>query len=135
MSSERFVLELDLSASPAEVCAAWLDEAAHSEYTGAPAQIDPTVGGTFTAWDGYISGTTQTIEAPQRIVQAWRTSEFADADPDSLLELRFTDNGAGGTRLTLAHSNIPTGQGKRYEQGWRDFYFEGMTAFFGNGVD
>ena len=39
----------------------WLDSDEHSAFTGSPAQIDPGVGGKFTAWEGYIYG--KTLEA------------------------------------------------------------------------
>ena len=55
---------------------AWLDSEAHSAFTGSPAQIDPQVGGQFTAWDGYIQGQTLETEPFRRILQAWRTTEF-----------------------------------------------------------
>jgi hypothetical protein len=36
---------------------AWLSSADHTKFTGSAADIDPSIGGKFTAWDGYISGT------------------------------------------------------------------------------
>jgi len=35
----------------------------------------------------------------------------------------------GGTRITLRHSNLPV-DGTGYEQGWRDYYFTPMQAYF-----
>ncbi|HZY42176.1 MAG TPA: SRPBCC domain-containing protein, partial [Anaerolineae bacterium] len=93
------------------------------------AQIDPRVGGAHSAWDGYITGTTLELETDRRIVQSWRTSEFPADSPDSRLEI-VLEAVAGGTRLTLKHSNIPAGQGASYESGWAENYFEPMTAYF-----
>jgi activator of HSP90 ATPase len=107
----------------------WLDSSAHAAFTGSTAEIDPIVGGAFTAWDGYILGTTLELDPPHRILQHWRTTEFPPECPDSLLELLFTPVD-GGTRLTLNHTEIPDGQGAMYAEGWQDYYFVPMQEFY-----
>jgi activator of HSP90 ATPase len=92
------------------------------------AEIDPRPGGAFQAWDGYITGTTLELEPGRRIVQSWRTSDFAPDDPDSRIEV-LLEPAAEGTLFTLHHTNIPDGQ-SGYEEGWRDNYFDPMRAFF-----
>ena len=87
----------------------WLDSDEHSAFTGSPAQIDPGVGGKFTAWDGYINGKTLKAEPFQRIVQAWRTTEFPEQTPDSQLEI-LVEEVDGGAKVTLIHTDIPDGQ-------------------------
>ncbi len=130
MSTESFELHITLATPPDQVFEAWLDDEEHSAFTGGEARIDPEVGGAFTAWDGYIEGRTLIKEPPRRIVQSWRTSDFAADDADSQIELIFDDDGKGGTKLTLRHSAIPEGQSARYEQGWREFYFDTMVEYF-----
>ncbi len=112
-----------------QIYKAWLDSEAHTAFTGSPAQIDLDGGGNFTAWDGYISGRTLETEPFQRIVQAWRTTEFSEDSPDSRLEILIedVDNGA---RVTLVHSGIPEGQGDDYRLGWREYYFDPMQRYF-----
>jgi activator of HSP90 ATPase len=97
--------------------------------TGSPAKIDPRVGGKFSAWDGYITGTTLELKPHSRIVQAWRTSEFADGDPDSRVEVTLKAVHAG-TKVTLTHSIIPEGQAESYESGWEEWYFAPMRDYF-----
>lgn len=111
---------------------AWLDSQDHSAFTGSPAEIDPGVGGKFSAWDGYISGITLEVEPFRRILQAWRTTEFPEHSPDSQLEILIeeVDNGA---KVTLIHSDIPDGQGEDYLQGWEDYYFKPMQRYFSAG--
>ena len=124
-----FLVSDVLPAAPEAIYGAWLSSRDHGAMTGADAEIDPRPGGAFTAWDGYISGTTIELEPGRRIVQAWRTSEFDPADPDSRIEV-LLEAADGGTRITLNHSNIPDGQ-PDYEQGWRDNYFDPMREYFG----
>ncbi|MCL5257545.1 MAG: SRPBCC domain-containing protein [Chloroflexi bacterium] len=112
---------------------AWLSSEQHSAMTGSAAEIDARPGGRFTAWDGYISGTTTELQPPGRIVQSWRTTDFPEDAPDSRLEVCL-ETTKEGTRMTLKHAGIPAGQGAEYEQGWKDFYFEPMKEYFANPV-
>jgi activator of HSP90 ATPase len=93
-----------------------------SAFTESPAEIDNRIGGSFTAWDGYIEGKTLELEPNKRIVQSWRTTTFEDSTPDSKLEVVFEDDDLGA-KITLIHTNIPDGGGEEYKQGWIDFYF------------
>jgi activator of HSP90 ATPase len=108
---------------------AWLDSRKHGAFTGGGAVIDPAVGGKFTAWDGYIEGKTKELQPFKRIVQSWRTTNFPASSPDSELEV-FFETVERGTKITLRHSNIPTGQGQDYKQGWKDHYFTPMKEYF-----
>jgi len=123
---ELFVL---LSASPEEVYNAWLSSDEHSEFTDSVAEIDAKIGGKFTAWDGYIEGTTLELYPFTKIVQSWRTSDFPDDSPDSRLEVLLAPED-GKTKFTLIHSDIPEGQEEELEQGWKDFYFEPLEEYY-----
>jgi len=126
---ESLSMQIVLPVTPRDLCKAWLNSAEHSGFTGSLAKIVPHIGGAFTAWDGYISGKTLEIETPRHILQSWRTTEFPEGSPDSLLELLF-EPFEGGTRLTLNHSNIPDGQKEMYEEGWQEYYFSPMQDYF-----
>ncbi len=130
MSTDSLTLSEYFPVAPASLLARWLDPAWHARFTGgATAVIDALEGGEYSAWDGYIEGTTLTI-APDRIVQTWRTAEFDADDPPSRLDLHFAAEGAG-TRLTLQHDGIPVGQGDMYREGWEDHYFVHMRDVLG----
>jgi activator of HSP90 ATPase len=127
---ESFTLTTIMPASPKEIYDAWLSSQGHSQMTGSQAEVQGGSGGAFTAWDGYIWGKTLEVEADRRIVQAWRTSEFPKESPDSRLEITLEED-SNGTKITLTHTNIPEGQAEGYKQGWEDFYFTPMRAYFG----
>jgi uncharacterized protein YndB with AHSA1/START domain len=128
MSTESITLWEIFPASPREIYEAWLSSA-HGKMVGSTATVDPRVGGAFTAWDGYIRGTTLELEPYRRIVQAWRTTEFSAPSPDSRLEL-LLEQVEGGTRLTIRHTEIPEGLSASLEQGWIDHYFRPMKEYF-----
>lgn len=127
--AEDLRLSTVLPASAERIYRAWLDSREHGALTGGLAEIAPEVGGKFTAWDGYIQGTTLALEPYRRILQSWRTTDFPEESPDSRLEVLFEEVEAG-TRLTLLHSDIPEGQAEDYRQGWEDYYFTPMLAYF-----
>ncbi len=126
----EFTVSDRLPAPPDAVYDAWMSSEGHAAMTGADARIDARAGGAFEAWDGYITGTTLALEPGRRIVQSWRTTEFADGDADSRIEV-LLEAADDGTLITLHHTEIPDGQ-SGYEQGWRDSYFEPMRAYFGH---
>ena len=127
--SEQLKMSVILPVSPQRVYEAWMDSAAHSDFTGSPAQINSNLGGEYSAWDGYISGKTIVLEPFRHIRQTWRTSEFPANAPDSILDIEIEVEGQG-SKLTLIHKEIPEGQSEQYRQGWEDFYFSTMKDYF-----
>jgi activator of HSP90 ATPase len=107
---------------------AWLNSVEHARMTGGSAQITDELGAEFTCWDGYIGGRNLTLEPFHRIIQSWRTSEFEDVDPFSLIEVLF-DAVGGGTKITIHHTNLPA-HGTQYEEGWKEAYFTPMKTYF-----
>jgi uncharacterized protein YndB with AHSA1/START domain len=128
--SDSIELEATIAATPEAIFDAWVDGEGHTAMTGSEAESDPRVGGRFTAWGGYITGTHEELERPRRIVQRWRTTEFPDDAPDSRVEIAL-EPADRGTRIRLTHTEIPDGQGPKYDDGWRAHYFEPMRAHFG----
>jgi activator of HSP90 ATPase len=108
---------------------AWLNSDEHSDFTGTKAVIRPSVASKFSAGDNYITGSNITIQPYGRIVQSWRTKDFPAGAVDSRLEILF-EKANGGTRITILHTNIPDGQAKTYEKGWKDHYFKPMKKYF-----
>src|SRR3989338_2505698 len=123
------ILTTTFPVSPEKIYQAWLTGKKHTAMTGAKATGTAKVGSKFTAWDGYIWGKNLTVVKNKKIVQSWRTSEFGDDDPDSVLTITLAKV-AGGTKLTLQHKNTPKSQEASYRQGWEDHYFEPMRAYF-----
>jgi activator of HSP90 ATPase len=125
-----FTISEIIPAKPSEIYEAWLNSEGHAAMTGSAAQVDGKVGGKFTAWDGYIFGTTLDLMPDQRIVQTWRTSEFPEDAPDSRVEILLEEVEAR-TKLTFIHSGMPEDQVESYRQGWDDFYYKPMKEYFG----
>ncbi len=125
----EFTLSDEIPASAQTIYDAWLSSKLHTAMTGGSAELQPTVGGAFTAWDGYISGVTRALEPGRRIVQSWRTSEFADSEEDSQIDVLLEPLG-GTTRITIHHSNVPDRLQSFEQGGWQAHYFDPMKAHF-----
>ena len=118
--------------APADaVYRAWLSSDEHSAMTGGAATIDPSLGGEFTAWDGYINGKNLELDPFTRIVQSWRTAQFTDEDPDSQIEVTF-EPVAEGTLVRVRHSGVPSEQLGYENGGWQKSYFDPMSDYFSN---
>ena len=121
--------KVTVAATPAQAYAAFLDPRIHAEFTGAPATCSARVGGRFTAWDGYIFGVNRELVKDRRIVQDWQTTEWPEGAEPSRAEFSFTAV-EGGTEIRLVHSNVPAEQADDYRQGWIDYYWEPLKAYF-----
>jgi uncharacterized protein YndB with AHSA1/START domain len=124
-----FKLSCTLPASPEAVYEAWLDSKAHSAMTGGQAKMSKKVGAEISAWDGYINGKNIELVKDRRIVQSWRTSQFGDEDPDSVVTVTLAALKTGA-RLTLHHAKVPDGQTSYEKGGWQDHNFKPMKDYF-----
>jgi activator of HSP90 ATPase len=119
-------------AQPAEVFKAFVDPRVHAAFTGAAATGSARVGGRFSAWDGYISGVNRVVERSRRLVQDWKTTEWPEGAEPSQVEFVFKAV-KGGTEIRMVHSQVPAGQADSYRQGWIDYYWEPLKAYFREG--
>jgi activator of HSP90 ATPase len=100
----------------------------HAAMTGAAAEGEAKVGGSFTAWDGYISGKYLKLAKGSRIVCEWTTTEWPAGYPPSQLDLTLTRS-KEGTKLTMVHSKVPSSQAEAYRQGWIDSYWKPLKEY------
>jgi activator of HSP90 ATPase len=116
-------------AEPAEVYKAFVNARVHAAFTGAAATGSARAGSRFTSWDGYISGVHRELVPGRRIVQEWTTTEWPDGAEPSQVEFSFKPVKAG-TEVRMVHSNVPAEQAESYRQGWIDYYWEPLKAYF-----
>lgn len=120
-----------IPAPPDKVYQALVQARLHAAFTGAAATGAARVGGKFTAWDGYIMGVHRELVPDQRIVQDWWTTEWPEGAQPSKLEWTLAP-AKGGTALTMRHTGVPAEQADSLRQGWIDFYWEPLKAWFAN---
>ena len=120
---------VSFSATPAKLYELFMDSAKHSAATGMPAKVSRKVGGKWSAFGGMILGKNLVLIPNRRIVQAWRSSEWKKADPDSLLVVGFEKAAGSDTTVHLVHVGVPSYDHQGVTQGWVKFYWDPWKVY------
>jgi activator of HSP90 ATPase len=115
--------------TPANLYALFMNSAKHSAATGAPAKVSPKVGGKWSAFGGMILGKNLALVPNRVIVQAWRSSAWKKADPDSVLVVRF-EKTQDGAIANLVHVGVPAHDHEGVTQGWKKYYWGQWEKYF-----
>jgi uncharacterized protein YndB with AHSA1/START domain len=132
---DRIEQTVEIPAAPGDVYRALTDPAQHSAFTGMKAEGEPRVGGSFSAFDGYISARYLELEPGRRIVEEWKTNPVRGArgwpenTPPSILEIMLEPAGKG-TKLTMLQRDVPPKDREQYDAGWRNNYWEPLKKYF-----
>lgn len=116
--SQTVTLPLKIS----QIFEALTSSIAYSEFTGAPASIRPLPGSTFEAYGGVLHGFVLDTVLNERIVQAFRTKDWAPGH-FSILDLRFRSIGENETEVEVNHYGIPEDHDASNEEVWDEFYW------------
>ncbi len=131
LNTTNFELVETFPIAPSKLYEIWLSSDGHTNMTGGEAIIEASIQSDFSAWDGYITGKILELDKDNKILHAWRTSEFSDESQHSLVEVRLEATSAiNETKLTLTHWDIPADQTSDYYKGWQEHYFEPMKIYF-----
>ena len=127
--SLNFTVSTEIPSTAEEIYDAWLNSETHAEMTAAESALaSREVGAEHKAHGNYISGVNMELIPNEKIVQSWRTAQFKEDDEDSVIEVTLEER-KDHTLLTLKHSGVPDSE-KHVEQGWTDYYFTPMQAYF-----
>jgi len=111
-------------ATPHDVYEALMDAKKHAQFTGGKATINRKVGGKFTVFDGYATGTNKELVADKKIVQNWRAEDWPEG-VESVATFLLTKT-ANGTKLTFTQTGVPDKFYDDIAQGWKDYYWGPM---------
>jgi activator of HSP90 ATPase len=93
----------------------------------APTEISREVGGTFAIFGGHVLGRHIELVPDERIVQAWRLSNWAPG-VYSIAKFELVEAGTV-TKLMFDHTGFPTGSAAHLAEGWRANYWEPLERF------
>ena len=97
-------------------------------FSDTSATIDPTVGGTFSLFDGHIIGRILELVPDQRIVEAWRVVDWP-AGIYSIARFELTSQNSG-THLAFSHIGFPAGRKEHLSLGWQEHYWDALNIYF-----
>jgi activator of HSP90 ATPase len=91
--------------------------------------IDPTPGGAFSLFGGYVTGRMLELVANARIVQAWRSGSW-DEGQYSIARFALSQAGAG-TKLIFDHTGFPNEAADHLAEGWHVNYWQPLAKSLG----
>ena len=106
---------------------ALMDSRQHAAFTGDKAMIDARVGGSFTAYGGYITGIFLEIEPGKKIIQSWRASDWPEG-AWSKVTIELQDI-RGAATLRFTQEGVPEQFAEEIAQGWHDFYWDKLREY------
>lgn len=121
--------EVDFKASPARIYDALLDAKQFAAFTKDKAEIQNQPDGTFRLFGGRIEGRAIELVPNQRIVQAWRTSDWK---PGFYTIVRFALVARGsGTRIVFDQAGFleDDAEWKHLKEGWPQMYWEPLRKY------
>ena len=115
--------------SPERIYDVYMSPAEHAAATGQPAAIEPSEGGSFSAYDGYLTGRFLRLVPGSLIVQFWRSRHFEPADPDAILSIAFRTNELGQAETELLLILVPDQVNRHDNSSWNYFYWEPIREY------
>jgi Activator of HSP90 ATPase len=97
-------------------------------FTAMSANIDSTVGGTFSLFDGHIIGRILELLPNERIVEAWRVVDWP-AGVYSIAKFEFKPL-TSGTQLIFDHIGFPEALKEHLTTGWQQHYWDALIKYF-----
>ena len=127
--TKPIVQSVKFDATAEELYRIYMDPKLHAEVTGGPVKISARPNSKFTAFGGMLWGATVFTVPARLIVQRWRSENFRDDDPDSILVLEFSNAGKRG-QIDLVHVNVPRQDHAGVTDGWKKYYWDALRAYF-----
>ncbi len=116
------------NAKPRAIYQALMNSKKHAAFTGAPAKIEPKVGGRFSAWGQHLRGINVDLVKNKRIVQAWRAANWPKGHYSvATFELK---RAKGGTVLAFTQTGIPAKNARSINSGWKSHYWDLLKKTF-----
>ena len=117
------------NASPHEVYELLMDSEKHTKFSGAKATISREIGGSFTAYDGALSGTILELVPDSKIVKSWQGSDEGWVEGHYSTATFTLEAIDGGTHLTFVQTGVPEASFEQISQGWQTYYWAKMRDF------
>ena len=112
--------------TPEEVYIALTNPFTIELWSGYPAIMDEKTETEFSLWEGDIIGKNLEMITNKKVVQEWY---FGDQPEKSIVTINLFED-KKGTQVELNHTNIPDDDFDNIKDGWNEYYFGAIKAFF-----
>jgi len=123
--------EIRIKGKPHEIYEVFMDVKKHSKLTESKAKVSREVGGSFSIYEGALSGKNVELIQDKKIVQTWRgDGENWPKGYYSKITLIFEPDNKG-TLIKFTHIDIPEASYESVKEGWDMYYWEPLKEMFG----
>lgn len=113
-----------IGVNPHEVYETLMDSKKHGAFTGEKANISREIGGTSSAYSGWIEAINVELIADKKIVQAWRGNDWLKGHY-SIATFDLVKWGKD-TKLIYTQIAVPESKYDDIASGWKEYYWEKM---------
>ena len=110
--------------TPHDVYELLMDSKKHGAFTGGKAKVSRKIGGTVTAYDGWVSAKNLKLIPDRLIVQAWRGRDWPKEHYSKAMFLITKTK--SGSKLTFGQTKVPLEKHKHISKGWHQSYWDKM---------
>lgn len=125
MKTKNIRHEITFDTTPDVIYSFFTKAKMHESFTGEKAYIDPKVGGKFTAYGDYITGTFLELKANKKIVQTWHASDWPEG-VDSEITIELSSPRTRRTIMNFVQKKVPADLCDEIEKGWTKYYWNPM---------
>ncbi|KKK43674.1 hypothetical protein LCGC14_0807320 [marine sediment metagenome] len=116
--------EIIIKSTPHEIYEAFMDSKTHSKFTESKALISREISGSFSVFEGDISGKNVELIQDKKIIQTWRSEgENWPKGYYSTITLIF-EPVEEGTMIKFTHVDVPEGAYNSVKEGWSSYYWD-----------
>ncbi len=124
--------EIVIKSTPHEIYEIFMDAKKHSKLTESKAKVSREIGGSFSIYEGALSGKNVELIRDKKIVQTWRgDGENWPKGHYSTITLVFEPDDKG-TLIKFTHVDIPEASYESVKEGWDMYYWEPLKDMFEN---
>jgi uncharacterized protein YndB with AHSA1/START domain len=120
-----------IAAPPNKVFDALTDPNSIVQWSGGQkGKVEPTIGGKFEFFDGWVKGTVLAYERGKRLGYTWLPNDWPAETKPSVVVYTFAKSGKG-TKVSLTHSGFPNAtEMKNHKSGWTEYVFDPLKKHF-----
>ncbi len=116
--------EIVINSTPHEIYEVFMDAKKHSKLTENKVKVSREVGGSFSIFEGALSGKNVELIQDKKIVQTWRgDGETWPKGYYSTITLILEPNDKG-TLIKFTHVDLPEASYESVKEGWDTYYWE-----------
>jgi len=116
--------EIVIKTTPHEIYEAFMDSKIHSKFTEGKAKISREIGGSYSVFEGDLTGKNVELIPDKKIVQTWRSEgENWPKGYYSTITINLEPVDSG-TLIKFTHVDIPEGAYESVKEGWDSYYWE-----------